>query len=240
MRLQKYMAHAGVASRRKSEEIIKEGRVKVNGQVIRELGTKINPNKDIVEVDGNKIDFEKNEVYLLLNKPIGYITSKKDPQGRKTIMDLISVRERIYPVGRLDYDSRGLVLLTNQGELANRLMHPRYEVTKTYNVKVDKFLSNNDIDCLKSGIRLEEGLCSAKKVKISEKTKNHMVLQIILTEGRKRQIRRMIDFLNAEVIDLQRIKFGPVKINSLKEGSSRHLSDSEIIKLKKLVGLDSK
>ncbi|ACB85217.1 pseudouridine synthase [Natranaerobius thermophilus] len=235
MRLQKFMSRAGIASRRKSEELIQQGRVTVNGQVITRLGTKINPDTDTVKVDGEPITQEESNVYIMLNKPKDYITSKDDPQGRKTVMDLIQVKERVYPVGRLDYDSRGLVLLTNDGELANRLMHPKYNIPKTYMVKVDKLPLQDKLDNLVNGIYLEEGLCKADHVEILD-TKNN-ILKIILSEGRKRQIRRMLASLGIEVKDLKRDSLGTLTLKDLSEGNYRKLTKDEIDNIKKLAGL---
>lgn len=236
MRLQKYLAHAGIASRRKSEKLISQGRVKVNGQVIDQPGYKIDPEIDEVLLDNQVVSGREELVYYLLNKPQNCITSTKDPQGRKTVLDYLQVNERVYPVGRLDYDSRGLLLLTNDGELANRLMHPRYQIPKTYIVEVDKSLNTSQFEQLIKGIDLEEGICKFSDINYYSKS-NHNILKVILTEGRKRQIKRMLSVFNIQVLDLQRVKFGPIKLGNLKEGQFRHLDKHEIYKLRFLTGL---
>ncbi len=246
MRLQKFLAQAGVASRRKSEKLIEQGVVEVNDKIVTELGVKIDPEKDIVKVEGKRISGPEEKIYIILNKPKGYITSNKDPQGRKTVMELIDNKERVYPVGRLDLHSRGLILMTNNGELAFRLTHPSYQVSKTYLVRIDAPLAKSDQKKLVSGIKLEEGTAMAEDVipqknsktnkeEISGETK----LKIILKEGKKRQIRRMLKTLGIEVLDLKRIKFGPLSLLSLPEGSYRHLTKEEIEALKTAVSMNA-
>ncbi|MGM0410660.1 MAG: pseudouridine synthase, partial [Bacillota bacterium] len=233
-RLQKVMAHAGVASRRKSEEIIKEGRVKVNGKVVTEMGVKVNEKEDIIEVDGELISKEKR-VYILLYKPEGYVTTVDDPRGRSTVLDLIDdVKERIYPVGRLDYDTSGLLLLTNDGELTYVLTHPSYEIEKTYEVIADGYISDKKIDKLEKGIRLDDGMTAPAKVELKERNKDHSKFNLIIHEGRNRQVRRMCNKISNPVIKLKRISFHNLDLSGLKKGDYRFLSKKELNKLKKL------
>ncbi len=233
-RLQKVMAHAGVASRRKSEDIIKEGRVKVNGQVVRKMGVKVNEKEDIIEVDGELISKEKR-VYILLYKPEGYVTTVDDPRGRSTVLDLIDdVKERIYPVGRLDYNTSGLLLLTNDGELTYVLTHPSYEVEKTYDVITEGYISDKKIDNLEKGLRLEDGMTAPAKVKLKERNENHSKFNITIHEGRNRQVRRMCNKIDHQVIKLKRISFHNLDLNGLKKGDYRFLSKKELNMLKKL------
>ncbi len=237
MRLQKFMAHAGIAARRKCEQIISQKRVTINGQVVTVPGTKIDPEKDVVKLDNIPVKIEESTVYYLLNKPKYCITSTYDPEGRTTVLDYVQVSERVYPVGRLDYDSRGLVLLTNDGELANRLLHPRYQVPKTYLVKVDKVPDSSQAKKLLSGVDLEEGVSKFQKLDFEYKQKQN-VLIILLTEGRKRQIKRMLSIFDIKVLDLQRIKFGPIELAGLQEGKFRALKNEEISQLHSLTRIN--
>ncbi|MFW5998125.1 MAG: pseudouridine synthase [Halanaerobiaceae bacterium] len=234
-RLQKYMAHAGVASRRKSEEIIAEGRVEVNGRVVTEMGTKINPEKDEIKVDGKVINKEK-VVYILLNKPEGFVTTVDDPQGRKTVLDLINdIPQRIYPVGRLDRDTSGLLLLTNDGELTYKLTHPSYEINKRYMVVVSGSVSKKDLNKLEQGIELDDGLTAPAQVKLINKNNKTTIFSLTIHEGRNRQIRRMCYKIGHEVKELTRVAIGFLTINNLKTGNYRHLSENEVRKLKNMV-----
>ena len=229
------MAHAGIASRRKSEDIIKQGRVKVNGEIITEMGVKIDPESDCVEVDGNIISKE-NKIYLLLNKPIGYVTTVSDPRGRKTVMDLIAgIEQRIYPVGRLDYDSSGLLIMTNDGDLTNILTHPSYEIDKTYRVKIGGTASKKELKKLERGVKLEDGLTAPAVVKnISYKGDKSTVFDIVIHEGRNREVRRMCKKINYKVECLKRIEFANLKLAKLEEGNYRFLDEEEVHNLKKL------
>lgn len=233
-RLQKVMAHAGVASRRKSEEIIKQGRVKVNGKIVTELGVKVNPDSDKIEVDGKIISSEK-KVYLLLNKPTGYVTTVDDPRGRKTVLDLIKgVKQRIYPVGRLDYDTSGLLLLTNDGELTYILTHPSHMINKTYQVEVSGKPKKKDFHMLEKGVELEDGLTAPAIVDGIERKGNNTVFYLTIHEGRNRQVRRMCKKIGYPVIKLKRIRFGPLKLNNIPVGKFRYLTDKELESLKKI------
>ncbi|MFO7814302.1 MAG: pseudouridine synthase [Halanaerobiales bacterium] len=234
-RLQKLMAHAGIASRRKSEEIIAEGRVKVNGEVVTAMGTKVDPQKDKIEVDGEELEKEK-KMYLKLYKPTGYITTVQDPQGRKTVMDLIDgVDKRIYPAGRLDLDSSGLLILTNDGDLTHKITHPSHQLDKEYEVVINGRLHKKDIKQFKEGIDLQEGrTASAQIKKINEDSKN-TTYKVIIHEGMNRQLRRMFDVLGYKVVSLIRVRIGNITLGSLKPGNYKALSKEEVQDLLRLL-----
>ncbi len=234
-RLQKVMAHAGVASRRKSEEIIAEGRVKVNGVVVTEMGTKVDPAQDTIEVDGEEIEKE-TKTYLKLYKPRGYVTTVNDPQGRQTVMDLIhGIDKRIYPVGRLDLDSSGLLLLTNDGDLTHKITHPSHELDKEYMVVVNGELSQDELKRFKNGIQLEEGETSPAKIEMVNQDPKNTTYEVIIHEGMNRQIRRMFDRLGYEVVSLIRVRIGNISLGSLKPGEYRKLSSKELQDLLRLL-----
>lgn len=238
-RLQKVMANRGVASRRKSEELILMGKVKVNGQTVRELGFKVDPEKDVIEVDGQVLKPEKR-VYILLYKPAGVITSVTDPFNRKVVLDLLKdVRERVYPVGRLDYETEGLLLLTNDGELAHRIMHPRYEIEKEYEALVRGRPSEEKLELLRKGIKLEDGLTAPARVTLLKTNKEgNSWLRLVIHEGRNRQVRRMCKAIQHPVIYLKRIRLGFLTLKGLKKGMYRYLTEEEVRKLKKMVGME--
>lgn len=232
-RLQKVMAHAGIASRRKSEDIISQGRVKVNGQLVKEMGYKVSDN-DIIEVDGKVISREK-KVYILLNKPKGYITTVDDPHDRKTVLDLVKgISQRIYPIGRLDYDTSGLLLLTNDGDLTYILTHPSHMINKTYLVDVEGH-PGKELDRLEKGIPLEDGLTAPARVEGIERKKNITSFHLTIYEGRNRQVRRMCDYIGYPVKELKRIKFAFLDLHELTTGKFRYLSDKEVERLRGLV-----
>ncbi|GAB7386218.1 23S rRNA pseudouridine(2605) synthase RluB [Bacillaceae bacterium] len=235
-RLQKVLAHAGVASRRKCEALILQGRVKVNGKTIRELGVKVNPETDVIEVDGREIRSER-KVYLLLYKPAGVITSVKDPRGRRVVTDLVKVKERVYPVGRLDYDTEGLLLLTNDGELAHRLAHPRHQIDKVYHAVVRGVPSPEKIRQLAEGIELEDGRTAPGKARLLDVFSNdrRSLLEIVIHEGRNRQVRRMCEAIGHPVIQLRRVAVGFLTLEGLRPGQYRHLTPAEVDRLKKLL-----
>jgi 23S rRNA pseudouridine2605 synthase len=235
-RLQKYLAHAGVASRRKSEEIIAAGRVKVNDKVVREMGVKVS-SSDKVEVDGKLIEDKEEKVYFLLHKPLGYVTTTDDQFDRKTVIDLIKTNKRVYPVGRLDYDSTGLLLITNDGEMTNRLIHPSYEVWKEYLVEIKGFLENDSIKVLENGLELSDGVTAPAKVKLETRNNHTSKVFISIREGKNRQIRRMFDKLNYEVVSLKRVKFGPLNLGRLQPGQYKTLDMNEIKQLEKLTNI---
>lgn len=243
-RLQKYMARCGIASRRKCEEIILSGNVRVNGTIIKKLGIKINPEQDKVEYNGNIIKIEEKKVYIMLNKPEGYITSVKDEKGRKTIFDLVKVEERIYPIGRLDFDSSGLLLLTNDGSIYNNIIHPRVSIRKKYIATCRGKFTDSEIKMFKSGIDIggyitaEADINIISEEKIFNKNKNcYEVLtnaEIFIHEGKNRQIRRMCSSLNHEVIHLKRVAIGDLKLGYLKKGEWRNLTENELNYIKGL------
>lgn len=235
-RLQKIMAHAGIGSRRACEEIIKEGRVQVNGKVAH-LGQKANSKTDEILVDGEPINAPEKRRYILLNKPFGYITSVKDQFGRKDVLDLLpTIKERVYPVGRLDFDSEGLVFLTNDGTLANKVMHPRYELPKTYHVVLQGSITMDAVYRLRTGILLEDGRTAPAQVQVVE-TKESSVLNITLREGRNRQVRRMCEKVGFPVQHLTRTSIGPLKLQGLASGEFRNLTAAELKALRKAVKL---
>lgn len=223
-RLQKYMARCGVASRRSSEDIILRGRVKVNNIIIKELGYKVDSDNDKVYVDDNLILPENSKVYIALNKPTGYVSTVKDERGRKTIMDLIEVSERIYPIGRLDYDTSGLILLTNDGDIYNRVIHPRQSINKVYIAKIKGIPSKDEISHFCSGVNIGDYITSNASFKILTRYSDTCDVEIIIHEGKNRQIRRMCEAINHSVIELKRIAVGDIVLNSLKEGCWRYLN----------------
>lgn len=238
IRLQKVLAQAGVASRRHAEEIILAGRVAVNGTTIKTLGTRVQAG-DRVALDGRLILARERLHYYLLNKPVGVITSAQDPQGRPTVLELLSkVPVRVYPVGRLDFDTSGLLLLTNDGELANRLTHPRYGVEKTYRVIVQERVQAEDVNKLRAGVLLEDGSTAPARVKTLGEQRGFEVLEISIHEGKNRQVRRMFEAVGHCVLKLERVRFGPLRLeNTLTPGDFRELSLMEVQALEKSVGL---
>lgn len=236
IRLQKVIADSGLVSRRKAEEWIAQGRVTVNGRVVRELGTKVDPAKDHVKVDGRHLKEVPPQVFLMLNKPKGYMSSLSDPAGRPTITDLLTgVGLRVFPVGRLDYDSEGLMLLTNQGEIAQALLHPRYHVAKTYLIKVKGVLTDEEIGALERGVELEDGLTGPAVVKKIRKAKENSWVEITIHEGRKHQVKRMLETVGHPVIKLTRVRFGSLSLADLPRGHYRYLTDREANQLRALV-----
>lgn len=233
-RLQKYMAKCGVGSRRKCEEIIIEGRVKVDNEVQKELGSKIDPTKNIVEVDGKIIKVEEKKVYIKLNKPVKYITTVKDEKNRNTVLDLINIKERIYPIGRLDYMTSGLLLLTNDGDIYNRIIHPRKEVEKTYIAKVKGVLTKDEIIYFKNGVDIGGYITAKSKLKIIKEEGNNSILEIKIHEGKNRQIRRMCEKINHPVIELKRVSIGKIQLGNLKLGEYKELTLDELNYIKDL------
>lgn len=237
-RLQKYLAEAGVASRRKSEALITEGHVRVNGVIVRELGTKIDPLKDKVAVDGKAVSKEEKTVYLLLNKPAGYITTVEDTHNRKTVMDLLTgVSERVYPVGRLDNDTQGLLLFTNDGEFAYRMTHPKFKMEKTYVAEVKGSITEDELIRLREGVELEDGMTAPAKAELIRKDKYRSVIELRIHEGKNRQVRRMCAAVNHEVLTLKRTAVGPLNLKGVAEGTYRNLSASEVENLRKRLGM---
>ncbi len=238
VRLQKYIADAGICSRRKAEELIKAGRVAVDGNIVKEMGVQIVPGQNVVAVDGKEITPLKKYTYLILNKPKGYLSTVRDPFGRPTLLDLIrDVKTRVYPVGRLDFDSEGLVLMTDDGALTHRLLHPSHKVPKKYLVTVKGNPSKKDIASLEAGIDLDGRKTLPCKIKKLGRSKGNSIVEVELKEGRKRQIRRMFDKIDHPVLRLKRIQIGPLELGSLKPKKYRYLTDAEIKKLRKAVGM---
>ena len=227
-RLQKVIAQAGIASRRKAEELIKDGKVKVNGEVIKELGTKVSES-DKVEVNNKPIEKETKEYYLL-NKPRGVITTTNDEHGRKTVTDLIETSARIYPVGRLDYDTTGAILLTNDGEFANILMHPSNKIDKVYLAKLEGIIKGEQINALKNGIMLDDVLVKASRVKLKRVNQENStsMVEITIHEGKNHQVKRMFESVGFHVEKLTRERIGIFDINNLKSGQYRKLTPKEV------------
>lgn len=237
VRLQKYLADAGVASRRKCEELIAQGKVEIDGQVVTTQGTKVT-GEERIKVDGREIRQEQRKVYILLNKPVGYISTAKDQFSRKTVLDLVdTVKERVYPVGRLDYDTSGLLLLTNDGALANKLTHPKHEIPKVYRTMIEGVLSEEDINSLQEGVTIEEYKTAPAKVQVIEAGKKESIVEITIHEGRNRQVRKMFETLGYAVLRLKRVAIGPLAIEGIDEGKWRYLRKKEIDNLKKAAGI---
>lgn len=237
VRIQKIIANAGIASRRRAEELIREGRVTVNGEVITKLGTKADEDKDHIKVDGKLIHKKGKDIYLILNKPKGCITSIDDPEGRPTVKDLLKgVKGRVYPVGRLDYNSEGLIFFTNDGELAYGLTHPSHEVTKTYLVKVDGQLTDEEIGKIEKGVRLEDGVTAPSSIRKVKKTDANSWVEIMIHEGRNRQVKRMFEKVGHPVLKLKRTRIANLELGDLPPGSYRFLTVDELKSLKRIVG----
>ena len=227
-RLQKYLANCGIASRRKSEELIAQGRVKVNGSTVTEMGYKI-LHTDVVEVDGKIIGLEKNKVYILLNKPTGYVTTSKDQFGRPTVLDLVKdIRERIFPVGRLDYDTSGLLILTNDGDFTYRYTHPSHEVKKVYTAKVSGILLREEIHAFENGLEIENYITSPAKLKVVGSDGKNSTIEVTIHEGKNRQVRKMCEKIGHVVLSLKRISIGGISLGDLPEGKWRKLTENEL------------
>jgi 23S rRNA pseudouridine2605 synthase len=240
LRLQKFLARAGVASRRGSEDLMTAGRVAVNGVVVTELGAKVDPGHDEVTVDGVRVRPSAGPVYLALNKPAGYVTTMSDPQGRPTVAQLMPIDESpgLFPVGRLDAETTGLLLFTTDGELSHRILHPRWKVPKTYTAAVDGVPDAADLRALRTGIALDDGITAPAQVKLLTRTRDSAEVEITITEGRKRQVRRMFSAVSHPVRVLRRLSFGPVELGHLREGTWRHLSAEEVGALQRAAGID--
>lgn len=233
IRLQKYMAEAGISSRRKAEELILEGKVKVNGKIVDELGIKIVPNKDIVEYNGKKVVLEKEYVYILLNKPIGYVTTVKDQFNRDSILDLVKTNKRIVPVGRLDMYTSGAIILTNDGDFVYKVTHPKHEIEKTYTVTIKGIVKNNEVEELKKGVKIEDYITKPAKVKIlkTDEEKNISRLEITIHEGKNRQVRKMCEAIGHKVLALHRSKIAGIGVKDLELGKWRYLTNKEVKKI---------
>ena len=235
IRLQKVIARSGIASRRKAEDLIKEGRVTVNGKTISVLGTCIDPQRDHVKVNGRHIKPAQPDVFLLLNKPAGCVSTMKDPLGRPTIADLLDKKSiRTFPVGRLDYDSEGLVLLTNNGTVAQACLHPQYHVPKTYLAKIKGVLTNEEVQQLKQGVLLDDGPTAPARVRKIRIAEANSWIELTIHEGRNHQVKRMLEAVGHPVIKLKRTKFGPLVLGDLPLGEVRYLTDKEANALRAL------
>lgn len=233
-RLQKYLAKCGVASRRQAEKLIAAGRIRVNGAIVREMGLQIDPARDEVILDDRKVEPAQQKVYLMLNKPRRVITTLSDPQRRAKVSDLLrDIKERVYPVGRLDYHTEGLLLLTNDGEMAYRLTHPRFEVEKEYIAEVKGSVGEEALEKLRRGVLLEDGLTSPAQVRRIAVGRNRTMLDLVIHEGRNRVVRRMCEAVGHPVLALKRVRFGPLKLEDLPSGAYRHLTPREVEALKK-------
>ena len=235
VRLQKVIADAGLASRRKAEELIRQGRVTVNGRVSTEMGLKVDPAKDHVKVDGRHLKPAAPKAYVILNKPHDVLTTLEGPgeEDRPTVQHLLrGIKQRVFPVGRLDYDTEGLLLLTNDGELAQRLLHPRYHVPKAYLVKVKGVLEDAHIRALETGVRISDGLTDPAHVKKVRKTEENSWIELTIYEGRTHQVKRMLEAVGHPVLKLKRLRFGPLTLGTLPIGRYRFLTDPEIHRLK--------
>lgn len=234
VRLQKFMADAGIDSRRKCEELILQGKVEVNDKIVLELGKKVDPQKDIIKFNGKKLNLVNEKIYILLNKPIGYITTVKDQFGRDSVLDLIKVDKRLVPVGRLDMYTSGALILSNDGEFINKVTHPKHEIEKTYNITLKGIIDEKDIEILEKGVKILNGdvqyLTKPAKTKIlkTDKEKNISRLQITIHEGKNRQVRKMCEAIGKKVIALHRSKIGNITVNNMKLGEWRYLKKQEI------------
>jgi 23S rRNA pseudouridine2605 synthase len=241
-RLQKILSQAGVASRRLAEELIVQGRVQINGRTVTELGTKADPGGDEIKVDGRRIHAQKRKRYILLHKPRGYITSRSDPEGRPTVMDLLrGVKEYIYPVGRLDYDSEGLLLLTNDGDLATRLTHPRHEIDKVYHARVRGVPDDHALERLAKGVTIDGRRTAPARVRLVDPPQarggDQTTVELAIHEGRQRQVRKMFDAIGHPVVKLKRVRIGPIEDPDIPPGHWRDLTPQEVQRLQRAAGL---
>ena len=229
-RLQKFLANQGICSRRKAEEYILVGKVKVNGTIITELGTKINPEIDTVEFEGKQVTGQVKKVYILLNKPIGYVTTVKDQFHRDTVMDLIKTKEKVVPVGRLDMFTSGALILSNDGDFIYQVTHPKHEITKTYNVTVRGSMTEEEIQKLKEGVDIGDYITKPAQVKILkiEPEKQTSRIEITIHEGKNRQVRKMCEAVGRKVVGLHRSKIGNITVKDLKLGEWRYLTEKEV------------
>lgn len=229
IRLQKLLAQSGIASRRKCEELMLDGEVEVDGEIVTRLGTKVDPRTAVIRVSGKRLPPVSDHVYLVLNKPRGVVSTMSDPEGRRTLSDLVADRpERLFHVGRLDTDTSGLLLLTNDGDFAHKMAHPSYEVDKTYVAEVDGQVTKDTSAQLLEGVTLDDGPVTVSKVRIIAATREKSIVEVVIHEGRNRIVRRLFDRLDHPVRKLSRTEFGPVDLGGLKSGELRHLSLDEL------------
>ena len=233
IRLQKYLANCGISSRRKAEELITSGKVSVNGKIVTELGTKINPKVDKVIYNGKEVKEESKHIYILLNKPIGYVTTAKDQFGRESVMDLIKVKERVVPVGRLDMYTSGALILTNDGDFVYQVTHPKHEIEKTYTVTIKGIVTNEEVGKLRKGVKIDDYITKEAKVKIlkTDEEKRESRLEITIHEGKNRQVRKMCEAVGHKVLALHRSKIAGIGVKDLPLGKWRYLSKEEIKKM---------
>ena len=233
IRLQKYMAISGIASRRKCEEYILQGKVKINGEIITELGTKVIPSKDKIEFDGRTLEIQEKNIYILLNKPIGYVTTTKDQFGRDDVLDLVKTKERIVPVGRLDMYTSGALILTNDGDFVYKVTHPKHEINKTYTVTLKGIITKEEVLKLQKGVDIGDYITKPAKVKIlkTDEEKQISRLEIVIHEGKNRQVRRMCEAVGRKVLALHRTKIGEISVKDIELGKWRYLKKEEINKL---------
>ncbi|MCL2470824.1 MAG: rRNA pseudouridine synthase [Propionibacteriaceae bacterium] len=238
VRLQKVIAAAGLASRREAEEMIVAGRVEVNGHTVTQLGTRVDPVRDVVRVDGSRIPPQRHHVYLALNKPSGVLSTLDDPEGRPTLKDYLPRKAgRLFHVGRLDVDTEGLIIMTNDGDFAQRLSHPSFEIDKVYMVEASGVMDNSAMRRLAKGVTLEDGFIHPDKVKLVSRTSNKTLVEITLHSGRNRVVRRMMDALGFPAVRLARLRVGPIRLGNLPSGQTRELTSTEIGALYDRAGL---
>ena len=239
MRLDKLLSHVGVTSRRHAKQYVRDGRITVNGSLPESPGTPVDPSADRVCVDGQPVQMQHRPIYLALHKPTGYVSTASDDRNRPTVLDLVPERlGRVYPIGRLDLNSEGLLLLTNDGELTHRLIHPRYHVPKTYHVWVEGQTAEADLQRLRDGVEIEDGTTAPAQVSVLRRSHHGMELEFVLYEGRKRQIRRMCHAVGQVVTRLIRVQFGPIPLGNLQSGTWRKLSQEEIHQLRHAAGME--
>jgi pseudouridine synthase len=231
------LAAAGVASRRSAEHLIEEGRVTVDGTIVRVQGMRVDPARARIEVDGRRINVHPDHQYVVLNKPAGFVTTARDPQGRPTVLDLVRSKRRVFSVGRLDADTLGLLLLTTDGELAHRLTHPRYAIPRTYVADVRGKVRSETIERLVRGVHLEDGRAAASAARVLRSSASRSQVEVTMTEGRKHEVRRLLDAVGHPVVSLARIRFGPLRLGTLAIGETRRLTSDEVGRLLAAVGL---
>jgi 23S rRNA pseudouridine2605 synthase len=238
IRLQKVIAQAGLASRREAEQMIVDRRIEVNGQLVTELGTRVNPDTDVIRVDGSRIPTARRHVYLVLNKPRGVVSTMEDPQGRATLHDYLPRKSpRLFHVGRLDVDTEGLIVLTNDGDFAQRLSHPSFEIDKVYLVEVDSVMGNHELKKLAQGVKLEDGFIKPDKVKLVSRSGSKTMIEITLHSGKNRVVRRMLGAVGFEIHRLARTRVGPIRLGNLPSGETRPLTIQETGQLLDSAGL---
>ena len=232
-RINRILSLAGIASRRKADEMIKSGRIMVNGHIVRELGSRAIWGKDSIMVDGKEIPKPSSRIYLMLNKPFGYICSLNDPEGRPVVTDLLKGIPRVYTVGRLDFETLGLLLLTNDGDFSHRLTHPRYHVPRTYKVTVDGIVPEESLEALRKGVLLEDGFSGSSKATLVKQSGGKSVIRLTVNHGRNRLVRRMMEAVGCRTVHLIRTGFGNLELGNLKPGQYRHLEPHEVLALKR-------